>query len=201
MKKQLLKTFAFCLVGLFVTTGHLCASPLAEHAKGDEKAPVTITEYASFSCSHCAAFYKDVMPELEKRYIATGKVRFFYKDFPLNRYDLRASALAHCLPREQFYPFVKTLFENAGTWTSNPKPEEVLVQYAGLAGLGSDKAKACMDDAVVLDALVVQRTQAIEKYDIKATPTFILNGGMEKIVGAASAEEFFTAIEKALAKP
>ncbi len=172
---------------------------LKDHALGSDKAPLTIIEYASFSCSHCGTFYKEILPELEKKYIATGKVRFIYRDFPMNRYDLKAAALTSCMPSEQFYPFVKTLFGNTKTWLYNPKPEKVLLQFAALGGLSNEKAQACMDDEDLLDAFVERRTKAIEKYDIEATPTFIFNEGEDKIVGAVSINEFSAAIDKILA--
>jgi len=172
---------------------------LADHVLGPDKAPLTIIEYASFSCSHCGTFYKEILPELEKKYIETGKVRFIYRDFPMNRYDLKAAALAHCMPSEQFYPFVKTLFNNAGTWLANPKPEAVLLQYAALGGLSNEKAQACMDDEKMLDAFVERRAKAIKKYDINATPTFIFNDSEDKIIGAVPIDTFTAAIDKILA--
>lgn len=175
------------------------AVKLENYALGSSNAPVTIFEFASYSCSHCSAFYKNVMPKLKKNYINTGKVRFIYIDFPSNRYDLMGGALAHCVPPAQYYPFVKTLFANAGTWIRAPKPEKVIIQYAALAGLSGEKAKACMKDSKLLDALVARRTDAIKNYGLQATPTFIFNGSEDKIVGSVPYEEFAARIEKILA--
>lgn len=198
MKKTILTLF-FMFMALPVMA-ETAPTPLADHVKGSDKAPITIIEYASFTCSHCSAFYKDVFPLLNKKYIQTGKVRFIYRDFPMNRYDLMGAALAQCMPSAQYYPFIKTLFENATTWSGSPKPEDVLVQYAALGGLNAEKAKACIKDSALMDSLVARRAQAIEKYEINATPTFIINNGEDKIVGAVSLDSFSASLDKILAK-
>ncbi|MDD3182039.1 MAG: DsbA family protein [Alphaproteobacteria bacterium] len=167
---------------------------------GKDTAPVTIIEYASLTCSHCATFYSTIMPEIEKHYIDTGKVRFIYRDFPLDAYGLHAATLAHCMPAEQFYPFIKILFKNLGTWIRAPKHEEVLIKYAEMAGLPSEKATSCINDTKMMDELIAVQTNAVSKYDIEATPTFIINDGEEKIVGARSFEDFSKIIDAHLAK-
>lgn len=176
------------------------AKALQEMVLGDAKAPLTVTEYASLTCSHCGDFYAKILPEIEKRYIATGKVRFVYRDFPIDGLSLKAAALAQCMPKESYTSFVKMLFNNMATWVRSAKPEATLIQFAQMAGMEEAKAKACMEDTAVLDALVAQRTDATSKYGISATPTFILGNGEEKIVGASSVDEFAAALDKALAK-
>lgn len=176
------------------------AEVLPVRALGKADAPVTIVEYSSLTCSHCAEFFMGVFPELQKRYIDTGKVRFIYRDFPIDGLSLKAAALAHCMPEAQFFPFVKILYGNAASWMRNPKPESVMMQYAQLGGLTEDKAKACLEDSKVFDALVAMRTEATDKYTIQATPTFIINDGADKIVGAQNIDTFAASIDKLLAK-
>ncbi|MGE0109551.1 MAG: DsbA family protein [Bdellovibrionales bacterium] len=204
MKKISLKSallallFALPLSPACAATANAPAPALTDFALGNANAPVTIVEYASFTCSHCSHFYTDIMPRLQKEYIDTGKVRFIYRDFPSNRYDLIAGALTRCVSTEQFYPLVKTIFSNYQTWVQQPKPETVLIQYATLAGLSENKANTCKDDSKIFDALVERRTEAIKKYDITATPTFIFNESQDKLIGAVSYEEFAAHIDKLL---
>lgn len=176
------------------------AGTLPTYALGSSSAPVTIVEYASLTCSHCGEFYNTVMPELEKRYIDTGKVRFIYHDFPLDAYGLHAATLAHCMPAEKFYPFIKILFKNQGSWILAPKYEEVLIKYAEMAGMPTETAKTCINDTKLMDAIIAERTEATNKYDINATPTFIFNDGADKVVGARSLDDLSATIDALLAK-
>ena len=201
--KKYLNLLALAAFGLLLSVSAVWAAeskPLRILSAGKSDAPVTIVDYASLTCSHCADFYNNVLPEIEKKYIETGKVKFIYRDFPLDGYSLKAAALVQCMPPETSYAFVKTLFKNMATWTRAPKPEAVLIQFAQMAGLDAAKATACMADPAVMDALIAQRAEATEKYGITATPTFIINNGEEKIVGAASLSDFSVAIDKILAK-
>lgn len=200
MKKHVLAAMALVLLML---SGSLSAraetSELQERSLGKKDAPVTVMEFASLTCTHCAEFTTQVLPELDKRYIATGKVRFVFHDFPLDGIALKASALAHCMPAEQFYPFINVLYKNLEQWAFSKTPEQTITQYAKLGGLSEDKAKACLQDTKILDALVAARTEAQDKYDINSTPTFIFNDGKEKLVGARKLEEFTAVIDKLLA--
>ena len=200
--KASLKLFA-CVVAVAVSL--FCASTTQCHAAtenfiGKANAPVTIVEYASLTCSHCADFYAQVMPEFEKRYIETGKVRFIYRDFPMDAIGLRAATLAHCMPSEQFYPFIKVLFNNQASWLRSPKPEDMLIRYAEMAGLPSEKARTCVTNTEIMDKLIATQTEATKKYDIAATPTFIINDGEEKVIGVRTIEDLGATIDKYLAK-
>ncbi len=172
---------------------------LQERSIGKADAPLVVEEFVSLTCSHCADFYLKIMPELKTRYVDTGKARFVLRDFPLDGTALRASALAHCMPEEQYFPFIKVLYENLEKWAFAKDPQQVMTQYAKLGGLPDDKAKACVSDAKILDALAAARTEAQEKYDIQGTPTFILNG-KEKLNASSNVDEFVSAFDKALAE-
>ncbi len=194
------------LAGLFftLTSGGVALAAgteaLPDRVKGKASAPITMIEYSSFTCSHCATFYNEVMPEIEKRYIETGKMRFIYRDLPADGIALKAAALTRCMPEAQFFPFVAILYKNQGAWLRAPKPEAVLLQYAQMAGLPTDKAQACLEDSKIFDALIAARTEALEKNAIQATPTFIINNGEDKIVGAQKLDAFVSALDKILAK-
>ncbi len=198
------KIFAVLTTGFFLllspAIGQSAENPgVSEHFLGKADAPIKVQEFASLTCSHCADFYNEIMPELEKRYVETGKVRFILRDFPLDGVGLKAAALAHCMPADQYYPFVRVLYKNLTAWAMSPNPDQTLVQYAKLGGLGEDKAKACLQDTKMLDAIVAVRSAAVQKYDVKATPTFIINDGEQKIEGARSLEDFTTVFDKLLA--
>ena len=171
------------------------AAAIPERTLGKADAPVTMEEYVSLTCSHCAEFYAKILPELEKRYIETGKLKLVLRDFPLDGVALKAAALARCMPEQQFYPFIKTLFANQQAWALSANPDQTLMQYAKLGGLAGDKAEACLKDMAMMDALTAARTAAAEKYKIQSTPTFVLNGGARTIVGAKPVSEFAAAID------
>ncbi len=195
-----------CLLAVFGLFA-VCASPSQAHSAqpkqiylGKEDAPVTLQEFASFTCSHCGAFKTNIFPEIEKKYIETGKLRYIFRDFPIDGIALKASALTHCMPDDQYYPLVKVLFKNMDQWAFGKTPEQTIIQYAKLGGLSEDKANACLKDTNLFDAIVAGRALGQEKYNITSTPTFIFNDGQEKIVGALKLEDYEAVIERLLDK-
>jgi protein-disulfide isomerase len=174
---------------------------LIDRVLGKPNAPITVQEFVSLTCSHCADFYNNILPELEKKYVETGKVRFILRDFPLDGVSLKAAAIARCMPEDQYYPFVKMLYKSQAAWAFNTDPEKVLIQYAKLGGLAEDKAKACVADSGMQDAIIAERTDAQQKYNVDATPTFVVNDdGANKLQGAQTAATFSALFDKLLAK-
>lgn len=169
---------------------------LPERVMGDPAAPVTLIEYASLTCGHCATFSKTILPELVKKYISTGKVKLIYRDFPLNALALKAAQLAQCMPDDRYFPFIKTLFENMESWSTAADPDATVQQYAKLAGLTTERVNSCLADKGLQDALVKRRMEAERQFQVGATPTFIVNYGKETITGA----ETFEAFDKVLSK-
>src|SRR6478735_6633041 len=112
------------------------AADLGESAIGDATAPVTIIEYSSLTCPHCAAFHTQTLPELTKRYIDTGKVRLVLRDFPLDETALKASVIAHCAGPERVPEFVEVFFTRQQSWARAADPVQALTQLARLGGLG-----------------------------------------------------------------
>jgi protein-disulfide isomerase len=121
-------------------------------------------------------------------------------DYPLDGLSLKAAALARCMPEEQFFPFVSTLYKNEAAWAGSADPVKTLTQYAMLGGLAQDKAKACLENTNLLDAIVAERTEAVEKYNIRATPSFVINRGEEKMTGAQTFEEMAALLDRHLKK-
>ena len=192
------------LLAIFVTIAASAAfaadDRMADRVLGQANAPIKVDEFVSLTCTHCAEFYEKTLPELEKRYVDTGKVRFILHDFPLDGISLKAAAVARCMPTDEYYPFVKTLFAGQATWAfGSGSPEANLIQYAKLGGLSEDKAKACMGDTALQNAITAERVSAATKYKVEATPTFIINDGIETVKGAESAETFSRIFDRLLA--
>lgn len=173
---------------------------LKEYYLGSKDAPVVMEEFASLTCTHCADFTINTFPELDKKYIQTGKLRYIYRHFPLDGVSLKAAALAQCMPDDRYYPFLEVLSKNQKQWAFSGNYEQALLQYAKLGGLAEEKAKECIKDSKAFDALVEARTEAQNKHDIDATPTFIFNNGRERITGAVDLEKFSAVIDKLLAE-
>ena len=172
---------------------------MSERSLGKADAPIKVDEFVSLTCSHCAEFYNTILPDLEKKYIDTGKVRFVMHDFPLNGTSLKAAAVARCLPTDEYFPFVKVLYKNLMTWAfGSGDPVANLIQYSKLAGLSDEQAKACANDSKLQDAIVAERTTASDKYKVEATPTFVVNDGSDVIQGAQPADAFAVIFDRIL---
>ena len=142
---------------------------------GSEKAPVTIIEYASMTCPHCAHFSDTTFPELQKRYIDTGKVRFIFREFPLDALAAAGFMLARCAGKDKFMPVVETLFAKQREWMVE-KPIEPLADIAKQFGFTQQTFDACLANQKVLDGIQEVRDRASEKLGVNSTPTFFING-------------------------
>ena len=163
---------------------------------GDKDAPVRIDEYASLTCSHCASFHNSVLPKLKDQYIDKGKVRLVVHSYPLNKPALDASMLVQCMPDQRAYSFMSLLFENQKKWAHKDNYKKALKQNARLAGMSNDRADACLGNKKLRQAIVSNMQQASKKLDISSTPTFILNDGAARVVGARSIDVFAGKIDK-----
>lgn len=196
-------TFRHIFLALIVAAG-LGAPPaaaldleaaLADRVLGDPDAPVTVLEYASYTCPHCAALHREAMPEIKKRYIETGKAKLVFRDFPLDGIAARAGMLARCLPASRFYPFVDVLFSNQDQWARASDPVEALGRLARLAGLSGSEIDACLKSEPLLDGIIKIRMEGQEKYGVEATPTLVINGKPYR--GATSVDAVASAIDSA----
>lgn len=168
--------------------------PLPDLAVGKEDAPVTIVEYASMTCGHCANFHNKVFPQLKEKYIDTGKVRFIMREFPLDNLAAAASMLARCAGGDKTYPLIEALFQKQEQWAfvrGNPVPE--LFKFAKQAGFTQESFDKCLTDQTLLDQVTSVRTRANEKFGVSSTPTFFING--KRLQDAPTLESF----DKALA--
>ncbi len=165
---------------------------LEDKVLGDENAPVTIVEYASMTCSHCATFHVRTYPELKKKYIDTGKVRFIMREFP---FDPRAEAgfmLARC-SGDNYHAMVDVLFKQQNSWAPVQDAQTALLNISKLAGFSKESFEACLTDQELLTKVRAVRTRGAEEFGIDATPTFFING--KKYSGALSIDEISAVID------
>jgi protein-disulfide isomerase len=165
---------------------------LDDIAMGSETAPVTIIEYASMTCPHCAAFEVQVFPKLKEKYIDTGKVRFILREFPLDGLAAAAFMLARCAGPDKYYPMVETLFTQQAKWAVR-SPIPPLLAIAKQAGFTQQSFEACINNKDQLDKVQQVRDRASQKFKVKATPTFFINGELHE--GGMSIEDLDKAIE------
>ncbi|HYH40156.1 MAG TPA: DsbA family protein [Azospirillum sp.] len=174
------------------------AKALGERVLGDPKAPVTIVDYSSMTCPHCARFHIDTLPQIKQKYIDTGKAKLVFRDFPFDQWALRASMLARCAPPERYFPLLDVLFKGQAQWSSSKDPAAALTQIGKLAGLSEDTIKACWTDQKLADGILNMRLDGQNKDKIESTPTFVLSSGSgtTKVEGAQPFEKFAEAIDK-----
>jgi protein-disulfide isomerase len=151
------------------------AGPLGDVVMGKDDAPVTIIEYASMTCSHCATFHNTVYPEMKKKYIETGKVKYILREFPLDPLAAAGFMLARCAGKDKYHAMVEMLFNKQKDWvTQNPIPP--LLALAQQAGFTKDSFEACLKDQKVLEGIESVRTHGADKLGVNSTPTFFING-------------------------
>lgn len=155
---------------------------------GKADAPITIVEYASLTCPHCAHFAKDVLPTIEKKWIEPGKAKLVLRPFPLDEPALRAEMLARCVPPERYYPLIDTLFRTQETWAVAKDWHAALERVARVAGMSPKEFEACLANKALEDQIVQSRLTASTQLGVDATPTIFVNG--KKFEGRPTAEVF-----------
>ncbi len=158
-----------------------------EMALGRVDAPVTIIEYASLSCSHCAKFHEQTLPTLQKKYIDTGKVRLVFREFPLEKTAFWASIMARCAGTKRYFAFVDVFFEKQQSWYSAENPFEALLKIARLGGLSASAVKACSEDKALGDGILQTRLDGEHQHEVTSTPSFVIDGKTYR--GALTLEE------------
>jgi protein-disulfide isomerase len=168
------------------------AGPAGDVALGSDKAPVTVIEYASMTCPHCAHFATTTFPELQKRYIDTGKVRFIFREFPLDALAAAGFMLARCAGNDKFMAIVETLFAKQADWMVQ-KPVPPLMEIAKQFGFTQQSFDACLANQQVLDNIQTVRDRGGQKLGVNSTPTFFVNG--KRLVGDQSIDALAKAID------
>jgi protein-disulfide isomerase len=174
----------------------LAGEALPDIALGKSDAPVTIVEYASMTCSHCAAFHANTYPELKRKYVDSGKVRFILREFPLDPLAMAAFMLARCAGDEKRTAIVDLLFAQQKAWAFTEKPVEALANLVKQAGITQEGFEACLKNQDLYEKINKIRDRAAEKFGVKATPTFFINGKKEN--GELSLEALDKVIEPLL---
>jgi protein-disulfide isomerase len=171
---------------------------LTDMVMGSAKAPVTVVEYASMTCPHCAHFDETTFPEFKTKYIDTGKVRYILREFPLDPLAAAAFMLARCAGEtdsSRYYAMVDTLFRQQRTWAvEQPLPH--LLAIAKQAGFTQEKFNACLANQKLLDDIQKVRQEAVDKFKVQSTPTFFINGSRQ--VGALTIEQISQVVDRYL---
>ena len=163
---------------------------------GDPDAPITIIEYASFTCIHCGTFHNETWPALKAQYVDTGQVLFLFRDFPLNGLALSASLLTHCVPEDAYHGTVTELFRSQEEWIGSDDPMSRLLAIGVFAGASEAELEACMADRSLAEEIIAVRLEGEAAYEVSGTPTFVING--ETLTGARPFEAFEEIIERLL---
>lgn len=166
---------------------------LSPRTIGQEDAPIHVAEYYSMTCGHCADFHNNTFPKVKAKLIDEGIVRFEMRPFPLDGLALRAHALVRAVPETKFFPLVKMLLAKQPVWARADDPVGELQKMARLAGVSAEDFNAIMQNRQLLEGLVSQRQQGIDRWKIGSTPSFVVNNDTT-LAGNMSYEEFAEAL-------
>lgn len=169
---------------------------IKEMVVGNPDAPVTLIEYASLGCPHCADFHKDVYPQIKKNYIDTGKVKLIYRDFPLGRPATAASMIARCAGPQRYFGMIEIFFNSQAQWSRAENPLDALKKVARFGGMSGQDVDQCLSNQELLTHIYQKADAAQKEYEINSTPSFIVNG--ETISGGMPYEDFRKILDKAL---
>lgn len=193
---------ALVVVLLALMAPFFVASAVAQQARslevvmGDENAAVTVIEYMSLTCSHCANFHIETLPDVMKNYVDTGKVRFIFRDYPLDGTAYRAAIVTHCMAEagpKRYYGFVQILFQQQQRWATARDPLAEVAKLARIGGMNQQSFDACLENETYASGVLLARTQGETEYEIKSTPSFVINGRV--VPGGMSYDEFARAID------
>jgi protein-disulfide isomerase len=189
---------------LLATPAALAAEPAEQPGDmvlGQASAPVTIIEYASMTCPHCAEFDIETFPKVKSDWIDTGKGKLIFRDFPLNEGAVSGALVAHCAPPDRFFAFVDVLFRSQEQWIASDgihADPQALLRLARLGGISEDKFNQCLSDKTAADRILNSRLVAQKDYDVDSTPTFFINGKKVDPPGFMPYPQFAQQLEQAL---
>lgn len=172
---------------------------MAERSLGAADARVVVTEWFSLTCTHCAAFQKETFPQVRAKLINTGRVRYLWRDFPLDQVALTAAMAARALPPERYEPFITVLLGSQDRWAfaRGVNSMEELAKFAALAGLSRASFDAATGDAELKRAILTDQDLGEKKFGVNSTPSFVMNG--KTTSGAVSYDDFAKAVDAAAA--
>jgi protein-disulfide isomerase len=167
--------------------------PAKDKIMGDANAPVTLVEYSSLTCPHCANFHQMTVPDLKEKYVKTGKVRYVIREFPLDRIAFAAAAIARCAGSDKFFPFISALYKQQEVWArgeGDPAPR--LFNMAKQVGFTQEAFNACLGNKDVIDHIEETRRRGNEVFGVNSTPTIFVNG--KKVEGGNSLSDIEAAM-------
>ena len=167
---------------------------------GDKNAPVTIIEYASLSCSHCADFHNNTLDDLIKEYVDTGKARIVFRDFPFNYPALLGSMVLRCIPEDVRYDYMNALFQLQQKWVvrENAKSTQELYKIMQSGGMTKEEFETCTNNVELENTILQALIAAQNEFNIQSTPSFLINGNL--VEGNKSIKEFRQIIDKILSE-
>jgi protein-disulfide isomerase len=180
----------------FSTEELAVAGPLGDKILGNALAPVTIIEYASMTCSHCASFHQNGFKFLKERYIDSGKVRYILREFPTDPLAAAGFMLAHCGGEGRYFPIVDLIFAQQSVWTRSERPVDALLNVVKQAGFTQESFETCLRNQTLYDGVQAARQRGSEKFSVDSTPTFFING--RRVTGALAPQELEKIIEPLL---
>ncbi|WP_075632831.1 DsbA family protein [Rhizobium rhizosphaerae] len=154
----------------------MAPGPLPEMSIGKADAPVTVVEYMSMTCPHCAHFHNTTFDAVKQKYVETGKVRFILREFPFDPRAAAAFMLARCAPEGQYFPMVSMLFRQQTQWAAAENGRDALLQMSKLAGFTQESFEKCLTDQKLLDNINAVMQKGAKEFGVNATPTFFING-------------------------
>jgi protein-disulfide isomerase len=166
-----------------------------EHVLGDPDAPITIIEYSSLTCPHCASFHNDTLPTLKDEWIETGKAKLVYRHYPLDRLALAGALVANCFEGDRFFAVMDMLFAQQRQWSRSDNPGQALQRIASQAGMDTETFNQCISDQQEAKKILDRQQAGRDQADIQSTPTFLIDG--EKLEGAKPYADFEEALQAA----
>jgi protein-disulfide isomerase len=206
MRKILTFAALMLLAGLTVTSARaedkMPVQAPDDTVLGQANAPITIIEYASLTCPHCAAFEKDTLPKVKTDWIETGKAKLIFRDYPLDKFALAAAQIARCAPADRYFSFIESFFETQPNWATAADPIAALKGIARLGGMTGEAVDKCLADDKVQQKLVAGELQARDDYGVSSTPTFFILGvnGGNKLIGQQPYDDMAKALKAASPK-
>jgi protein-disulfide isomerase len=172
--RSILFSCAFLLAG---AAGAADKSWAIDEVLGKPDAPITIIEYSSLTCPHCAKFHADTLPQLKKEWLDTGKAKLVMRDFVWDPLAQAAAMIAHC-SGDRYFAFVDTFFHSQKNWMQANQPVDALKGIARLGGMSGEQVDQCLQNRALLGEIMMRKDEGEKQYGIDSTPSFIINGKM-----------------------
>jgi len=172
----------------------MAAGPLGDRVLGKATAPVTVIEYVSLTCPHCANFHKTLFPRMKKEFIDTGKVRYIVREFPIGHMSGAAAIVNRCAPEDKYFFLLNQFLTRQPEWVSQEVRPDALYSVAKSSGMTRETFDKCLSNQVIIDGLTEVKQRG-RQFGVIGTPTFFING--RKAQGEVTFDEIKAMIEQA----